>query len=231
MDIVYVNRHGENPELRYSLRSLRNVDHDLVWVFGGAPVWLNQSTVYHRERMQAGSPYASTRGHIEAACNTPEVSDPFMLWNDDFYAMRKVGRVPVYHRGSLLAMLEEFATSKTGWVKGLRETASMLDSRGMLASAMSYDTHLPLIVHKAPMRESLRWAAKARTDAVHLRTLYGAVAGLTGIEHVDPKMIRRTDPFPPGAWLSSGDHTFRSVVEPVVRYVFPNESPYEMELS
>lgn len=228
MDVVYVNRDGENPELMYSLRTLTNVEHDRVWVYGGAPVWINPDTVEHRQRIQGGSPYSSTRSHIKAACNTADVSDPFMLWNDDFFAMKPVGKVPVYHRGSLKAMFEELS-GKTPWTKGLQETLSILEKHGLLEGAVSYDTHLPLIVHKDPMREALRWAHNARADSIHTRTLYGAIAGLGGVEVPDPKLMRKGNPFPLGAWLSSGDDTFRSTVEPVLRYLFPDKSPYEKE--
>ena len=229
MDVVYVNRDGENPELMYSLRTLKNVEHDKVWIFGGGPVWLNPDTIQYRPRRQAGSSYSSTRSHIAAACNTPEVSDPFLLWNDDFFAMLEVGEVPLYHRGPLEPMLEKFSTVKTLWAKGLRETADLMEKRGLAEDAMSYDVHLPLVVYKTAMLEALRLAKGIRTDAVHLRTLYGAVAGLSGVEHEDPKLMRRTAPFPRGAWLSSGDDTFRSAVEPVLRYLFPDKSPYERE--
>lgn len=228
MDIVYVNRDGENPELRYSLRTLVNVDHDRVWIFGGAPAWIN-GEVTHRRRRQGGSPYSSTREHVKAACDTPDVSDPFMLWNDDFFAMRPVGEVPVYHRGSLEALLEHHAALKTPWARGMRDTAAFLAKRNALAGAMSYDVHLPLIIHKEPMREALRLAKQIRADAVHVRTLYGAIADLGGVEHPDPKLMRRSDPFPRGAWLSSGDDTFRPAVEPVLRYLFPDPSNYERE--
>jgi len=92
---------------------------------------------------------------------------------------------------------------------------------------MSYDLHVPLIIHKTEMREALRMANDVTVDAVHLRTLYGTLAGLGGVEHCDPKLMRRSDPFPQGAWLSSSDTTFRSTVEPVLRYLFPDKSPYE----
>jgi len=227
MDAVYVCRDGENPELRYSLRTLTNVEHDRVWIFGGAPTWITGVT--YQKRMQGGSPYSSTRGHIGAACNTPEVSDPFVLWNDDFYAMHEVGSVPLYHRGPMEPLLEKYAKVKTPWGKGLFETAALMRKRGLLAGAMSYDVHLPLVVHKAEMREALRLAKSVSTDAVHLRTLYGALAGCDGVEHHDPKLMRRSDPFPRGAWLSSGNDVFRSTVEPVLRYLFPDKSPYEKE--
>ena len=227
MDVVYVCRDGGNPELQYSLRTLANVDRNRVWIFGGAPNWINLTTVTLQRRRQGGTPYSSTRGHIEAACRTIDVSDPFVLWNDDFYAMHKVGTVPLYHRGPLESVLEKYATLKTPWAKGMRETVALMKNRGLLAGAMCYDVHLPLVVHKAAMQEALRLAKKVAADAVHLRTLYGALSGLEGVEHHDPKMMRRSSPFPRGAWLSSSDDTFRSTVEPVLRYLFPDKSPYE----
>lgn len=227
MDVVYVNKDGESPELRYSLRTLRHVTHGEVWIIGGAPSWINGETVHHIHRIQKGSPYRSTRGHIGAACNTPEVSDPFMLWNDDFFAMQKVGKMPLLHRGSLGGMMERYANVKTLWARALRETAAMVEARGL--KDISYDLHAPLIVHKEPMREALRWAEKAQNDAIHTRTLYGNLADLGGTQIADPKMMRRSDPFPRGSWLSSSDDTFRSAVEPVLRYLFPDKSIYERE--
>jgi hypothetical protein len=150
-----------------------------------------------------------------------------MLWNDDFFAMRPVGTVPLYHRGPLEPLLEKYARMKTPWGKGMLETAALMEQRGLLVDAMCYDVHLPLIVYKAEMREALRLAKKAPTDAVHVRTIYGALSGLGGVEHHDPKLMRRSAPFPSGAWLSSSDDTFRSTVEPVLRYLFPDASPYE----
>lgn len=225
MDVVYVNRDGENPELMYSLRTLQHVTHNQVWIFGGAPVWINTDTVRHVSRMQRGSAYQSTRGHIKAACSVGAVSDPFMLWNDDFYAMREVGEMPLLHRGPVGGVMELYVAVKTTWARGLRETAAMLEERGL--RDISYDLHVPLIVHKEPMREALRWAEKARCDAIHTRTLYGNLADLGGTMIRDPKMSRRSDAFPDGPWLSSSDDTFRSVIEPVLRYEFPDKCDYE----
>lgn len=228
MDVVYVNRDGENPELRYSLRTLHHVTHHQVRIFGGAPSWVNPDWVHHHKRMQSGSSYRSTRAHIKAACGTPEVSDPFMLWNDDFFAMKPIGEVPLMHRGPLDAMVERHGGMKTLWARALRETAEMVEKR-LGPMGLSYDLHAPLIVHKEPMRDALRWAEKAKCDAVHTRTLYGNLADLGGAETHDPKMMRRSGPFPAGPWLSSGDDTFRSAIEPVLRYLFPDKSVYERE--
>src|SRR5262245_30736090 len=227
MDVVYVCRDGENPELRYSLRTLKNVNHDRVWLFGGAPSWINPDTVTHEKRMQHTTRFIATRNHIKAACDHPEVSDPFMLWNDDFFAMDRIGTVPVYHRGSLYLVLEEYGNSRTPWAKGLRETIGWMKKNGFLNGVMSYDLHMPLIVHKAEMLEAIRLVKATHSGVIHLRTIYGVTACLGGVGYVDPKMYRRNEPFPHGPWLSSSPESFRYAVEPVLRYLFPEPCCYE----
>ena len=46
LDVVYcVKELITNEELRYSLRSLRNLPHRKVWIFGGCPKWVNTEEV------------------------------------------------------------------------------------------------------------------------------------------------------------------------------------------
>ena len=226
MDVVYVTKGGDNPELRYSLRSLQNVKHGRVWVFGSAPPWLNTESVKWCQSPQRGTPYQSTRSHIAAACNHPAVSDPFTLWNDDFYAMKSVGEIPVLHRGSLDEMLEEAGQNRTPWWKGISESTHLLHKMGF-ENPLCYDVHAPLVVHKAAMLDTIPLAKKVRSDAFALRSVYGNVAGIRGTRIPDPKVLRRTDPFPRGPWLSSQHNLFISMMEPVLRYTFPDPSPYE----
>lgn len=225
MDVVYVTREGSNPELMYSMRSLVNIDHDGVWVIGGIPYWVDKNTTSVIHRTQSGSPGRSTQEHIRAACSTASISDPFMLWNDDFFATKPVENVPLYHRGSLGELMDRVSTLRTPWAKGLREAAAILIEK-KYPDPMSYDLHVPMVVHKEEMREALRWASRTRTGYVHLRTLYGNLVG--GGEFLDdPKLLRKSDPFPTGPWLSSSSDTFRSTVEPVLRFLFPEPSKHE----
>ena len=45
-DVVYcVKDDPDNEELRYSLRSLKNLPHQKVWIYGGGPKWLNEEAM------------------------------------------------------------------------------------------------------------------------------------------------------------------------------------------
>jgi hypothetical protein len=119
------------------------------------------------------------------------------------------------------------ARYRTAWTKGLNATAATLKRLGKRDNALSYSIHLPLIIHKAKMMEAIRLANEVSAVHVHLRTLYGVTADLGGEEYVDPKVLRRGDPFPRGPWMSSSPDSFRTSVEPVLRYLFPDESSFE----
>src|SRR5690554_4826136 len=97
MDVVYVvGQHTD--ELRYSMRSLRNVEHDQVWIVGTLPDWARNVRL-----IPAEDRYEKARNITEkmyAAASHPEVSDPFIYFNDDFFAL-KPASIPNRHRGKV----------------------------------------------------------------------------------------------------------------------------------
>src|SRR5690606_3954571 len=144
--------------LRYSLRTLeKNVDHGTVWIFGDAPAWVDRASVEVVKSPQKVTSYSSTRAHIAKAIKDPRVSDPFTLWNDDFYAMRPVGSVRMMNRGPLGEMLKEYRGPRTPWVRALRDTARLVGQIGV-ENPLSYDHHAPLVIKKIEMEEALEIA-------------------------------------------------------------------------
>jgi len=232
MDAVYMVRPGPVEELRYSLRSLAaHVEHERVWIFGSSPSWVAKGpeAVTVVARVKQSTKYATTTGHLRAMCKHPGVSDPFVLWMDDVYAVRPVGPMPALHLGDLDRRLARYVNLRSTWASGMRATARMLHERYPDRDLLSYETHAPLIVHKEAMLEALQLADRLGVPAPHKRTIYGNVAQLGGIELVqDPKWVTQAAQPPKGAWLSSDDASFRSLTKPVLRWLFPDPGPYEI---
>ena len=234
MDAVYMVRPGPVEELRYSLRSLAaHVEHDRVFIFGSAPSWVAKGpgggkvTLVAREKKS--TKYATTTGHLRAMCKHAGVSDPFVLWMDDVYAVRPVGPMPALHLGDLDRRLERYVNLRSTWATGMRATARMLHDLYPDRALLSYETHAPLIVHKAAMLEALALADQLGVPAPHKRTIYGNVAELGGIELAqDPKWVTQAASPPKGSWLSSDDASFRSLTKPVLRWLFPDPCAYEI---
>lgn len=231
MDAVYMVRPGPVEELRYSLRSLAaHVHHEQVWIFGSAPAWVatDPDLVRVVARGKQATKYETTTGHVRAMCKHPGVSDPFVLWMDDVYAVRPVGPMPRLHLGPLDVRLRRYASLRSTWAQGMRATADLLAKTYPGRELLSYEAHAPLVVHKAAMLEALDLADRMPVQAPHKRTLYGNIAELRGVELPgDPKWVSQTQAPPKGAWLSSDDNSFRTVTKPVLRWLFPDPGPYE----
>src|SRR5690606_36479499 len=87
MDVVYPYKATlKDFELRYSLRSLRYMDHDRVIIAGDVPKGLKKVTLIAVGRI--GNRYASSTVNIKAAVDSGQLSDRFVVMHDDIFLLR-----------------------------------------------------------------------------------------------------------------------------------------------
>lgn len=218
-DVVYLCRKGENEELRYSLRSLVNIPHGRVWLVGGAPSWYTGDLI---RVAQHGMKNQITGRALIAACLDPRISDPFLMFNDDFYVMRPGPIPPPRHRGTIQGVIDWYerqGITSSGYVTRMRSTMKTLKTHG-IRRPLSYELHVPLLVHKLQMLGATRFGGQQRT-------MYGNLVRLGGTKMNDVKVINGVDPIPDGRWLSTMDDTFARL-EPLLRGRFPNASRWEL---
>ena len=79
MDIVYLLKDSDvNEELTFSLRSLKNIPHDKVFLVGGFPANIDSEKVYHIPTYQGLNKYNNTTNSLKTAANTKEISEDFI---------------------------------------------------------------------------------------------------------------------------------------------------------
>jgi hypothetical protein len=232
-DIVYVVGPGEpNDELRYSLRSLRNLPHGQVWIVGHKPRWVRN--VQHLPTRQARTKYENSTANLLTACTHPDVSARFVYFNDDFFVWNPVAEVPVLHRGPVEPVRRSYERRYgrgpvgKSWRGGMGQTAALLDSWGV-DPVLSYELHIPMLLDKQRMVDAIRKASPAGIVALHKRTLYGNLYRIGGECADDCKVFstahRWTDDQP---FLSTSDRVFRAGrVRQAIEARFPKPSPYE----
>ncbi|MGF0163056.1 hypothetical protein ACQRET_03300 [Streptomyces koyangensis] len=226
-DIVVPVREGViNEQLRYALRSwVTNLPHRRVWLIGSRPSWA--TGVEHIRTRQVGTKYANTTAAMEAACLHPEISDPFIYCNDDFFVLRRLTSVPVLHRGPVSEVERYYASRGNGrYLRGLRETRDLLVDLGH-PDPLSYELHVPMPVGKQGMLAALE--AGRHLDVLHKRTAYGVLAGIGGKRMADVKVITGAPGFDKASgYVSTMPDTFaRGAVGGFLRQTFRHPSRYE----
>ena len=228
MDVVYPVRPGvRNEELRFSLRSLQNIPHGTVWLAGFRPPWVQG--VEHIRVRQGASKYRNSTGNIRAACAHRDVSDRFILMNDDFFILRPVDTIPTFHRGPVAAVLADYVArhgAGGNYVRGMTDTLRLLENLGF-DEPLSYELHTPMIIDKARMGEALRVGADI--PVLHKRTLYGNWCRIGGEEAADVKARSIHDRWDPdGLFLSTAPAAWKTGrVGAHVRGLFRDPSCYE----
>jgi hypothetical protein len=228
-DIVYICRPGDdNEELRHSLRSLKHLPHSEVWIVGDGPSWLQNvnrlPVTWNRDKQ------VSALNNLISAIHCPDISDPFLIFNDDFYIMQPMDEVPVLHDGDLLATIEGYrpGASYRNAAQATYDRLLEIEAEGPL---YSYELHIPMLIEKLGMMMAL--SLGQGIHGLHNRTMYGNLMQIGGQESEDFKIYRTEKARGYIHWplLSTSDRTFK--FHPAGRYVresFPEASPYEKPL-
>jgi hypothetical protein len=228
MDLVYICRSGDNEELRYSIRSaVKNLKFDNIWVVGGKPDWYAGN---YLEVIQNKSKYTNARNNLRAICNSSEISNSFILMNDDFYIINKVENVPYMHGGLLLNKISRYKelTGNTRHVLMLKKTFANL-SRRAKGDVLDYELHVPMIMEKEKLLKII--------DVPDLwRSRYGNVFNVGGIEMEDVKvyssggLVKNPDELDmlKYDYLSSNDDSFEQVKQQILDIYFMNKTVYEL---
>lgn len=228
MDVVYINRPGdENEELRYSLRSLRNVPHGRVWVAGYKPPWVVAESIPVTGMRDKQT---SALKNLIAALEHPDVSDPFLIMNDDFYAMRPMDSVPVLHLGDLDKVISEHRPG-AAYTNAMRKTRDRL-AENKDGPLYSYEVHCPMVIEKLGMQLAL--SIGANIHGMHNRTMYGNLMELGGTQTRDFKIYRteKATDYKQWPFLSTSDRTFHyHHAGRYVREAFKEPSPYEKQMA
>ena len=227
MDIVYILRNGiEGDELRYSLRSLKNLPHDNVWFFGGKPEGLKPDRQV--ELHQAGvSVWQRVCWTLERVCRTPEVSQDFYLFNDDFFIMQPVEEIPPYYDGTLLKRIEDLR-GKTGGLGSLYSLQLTYTRELLMAEhkkTYNYAVHVPMAINKD---KALKVLQKFQRVSM-FRSLYGNYWSVKGRQMADCKITDETEPDTAAVFLSTTEKSFAQY--PVGEYIrnrFPEACKYEV---
>lgn len=228
MNFVYLCRHGENEELRYSIRSVvKNTENPQIWLVGGKPSWYTGNFI---KSDQSKDKYENVVNSLNTIVNCDSIPDDFVLMNDDFYIIKPIDKIKTYHGGDFKKKVEIFSeNAKSSYYTSLlQNTKKELQDAG-IENPLDYAIHVPIELNKQKLSKVIK-------TKISVRTMYGNLFNIGGIEIDDVKFHRRAT----RKWannpnlnnidieyLSTNDESFVDVYEYILKDMFKDPSPYE----
>ena len=197
MDIVYlvkVNTKSNGNDLRYSLRSLKNIPHNNVVIVGEKPDWITNVTYIPVE--QTGIKKANIENNLKAAIQSDLVSDDFVLMNDDFYIMKPITEIPNYNFGPMadvIAMYDRRYPDGSDYMDTMKAQYRDLLADGY-EQPLSYELHIPMMMNKL---KAQAFFAAVNKPVYQFRSYYSNYVHAGGITVPDVKVFlepRHNDP-------------------------------------
>ena len=222
MDYVYICRGGDNEELRYSLRSIeKNMPKGRVWLVGKRPIWYTGDLIYVED---TGKKFDNIRNCIKIASEHPEISDDFVLMNDDFFVLKTIASVSNFHGGLLSDKIKRYKESNMAplYIRLLELTHKQLVMSG-IKDPIDYDIHVPMVMNKHKLKESL-------SVAYFPRSSYGNVYKIGGEQIKDVKLYNTGERIKLNKnlyFVSVDDRSFVELKNIILEAEFPMPSSLE----
>jgi hypothetical protein len=229
MDFVYICKDGINEELRYSIRSVvKSFPDSNIWVVGGKPPWYIGN---HISVKQVLTKYRNAIQNLNTICNSNEISEEFVLMNDDFYIIKNISSIKTYHGGLLLDKINLYQklNSNSNYTRKLSATYKKIKSLG-IESPLDYELHVPMVMEKKKLKQILE-----NNDQFLWRSIYGNVFNIGGEQMEDVKVYSRGPLVLKSynikkdehIYLSSADNSFDMILNTILRKQFIQITKYE----
>lgn len=232
LDVVYFCKDGPNEELKYSLRSIeKNLAFARVWIYGGKPddIQPDKFVAIPQTGKPGETKWDRVRANFRRVGLNKEITEDFILMNDDFFINKTTTELPPTYRCSLyehiLKIEMKYGDRPTDYTLQLRKTLRDLDAIG--ATTNSYELHTPVIINRHKLLEIL--GAFPNTHAT--RTLYGNYFAIGGeetqdVKYIDPKAEVDTK----SRFLSSDDSTWGDTkLTKFIKEKYPDPSRFELD--
>jgi hypothetical protein len=229
MDFVYICKDGSNEELRYSIRSVvESFPDSTIWVVGGKPTWYSGNYINVKQVL---TKYRNAIQNLKAICSSNDISEKFILMNDDFYIVKNISFIDTYHGGLLLDKINLYQkiNSNSNYTRKLFATYKKIKSLG-IDSPLDYELHVPMVMEKQKLKQILE-----NNDQFLWRSIYGNTFNVGGKQMEDVKVYSKGPLVLKSynlnkeehVYLSSADTSFDIILNSILRKQFVEKTKYE----
>lgn len=221
MDVVYIlgngSKWGDN-EIKYSMRTLKNMKHDKVHVIGKKCKWFSDKVNHIPADDIYGHKQLNAQYKLKVACDSNNISDDFILMNDDFFILREY-KPEYYYRSKMKDF--EHPTKRGNYYTAYLSTLDLVGG-----DALEYEHHSPFVFNKKKLKKILVKYNKP----LWIRTMYGNMYSVGGTQKEDVKArsVGELNKLIKEPQISTDDLVVQSTSFTSVTGLFPNKSIYEL---
>lgn len=221
MDIVLPYRKSDSDELKYALRSLKNMRYRNLFICGDKPDWLTDEAICLVNPIRGVNAQHDSELNIRLALHDIRLSDAFILMNDDFFILRPVYNLPDYYTGTFDELIRSRQEAQfITFNQALRRTKAFIDR-----TPLAFEVHIPVIMFT---EERLRVSDEilpilALGTTVLPRSIYLNRYCTRIVKRKDVKLYGFNSGQPLDDFLSTADGQFNDNI----RQLFPIPSKYE----
>lgn len=204
----------------------KNYPHKRVIFYGGRPDGI-EPDLFVPYTQPGDSKWEKVRNTVEIICENDNLTEDFILFNDDFFIMRPVETPTNYYDGTLDERIKTIDGATFGrhaeYSDRLRHLAETLKNAGV-TNPLNYAHHTPMIINRKKMLETL----KKYPNEPMFRALYGNINKIGGENMPDVKFYQRRQPFPIGQYASTADESWsQEKIGQIIRGKFALRSRFE----
>ncbi len=228
MDFVYICKPGDNEELRYSIRSVINSFPEAkIWLVGGKPDWYSGNHIHVDQRHHK---YANAINNLHALCSAEEISNEFVLMNDDFFIIKKINKIDQFYNGLLSEKIDNYTkiTGSSMYIRKLILTNTRLIEQG-IANPYDYELHVPMVMEKDKLLPIIK-----KYPNCLWRSMYGNIYNVGGTQmedvkvYTNPRHLARSKEITDNStFMSTEDQAFNMMLDKILSKLFTIKSSYE----
>ena len=209
MDIVIPYSYSFTEELKYTIRSLKNLPHRNVYILGDKT---HEDVIHIRGDWSIQNAYRNQIEKYLTACKIPEVSDMFIATNDDIFIMKKWKPV-YYNKGDLAdntAKLKRWDT----YTRSLKDTLNYLQQNNL--PTINFETHTPFVYDKTKLKDLIE-SLDFNHNIYQIRSIYGNTYSIKSQQITD---VKNTKNFRELDIISTQDSTFSGEIGKYIKECF-----------
>jgi hypothetical protein len=202
-DIVIPYRENKSQELAYCYKSIvKNLPYNSIHIIGEGLTGVDWK---RHPWVNRPSAQMNVESKIVQACEELITTDHFYLFNDDFFVLEKIDRVPTKYRETLKESIDKRKYYDT-YTISLINTYEYLRANG-IDEPISYELHMPMLFNTKKRLEYFDKTKQIwRRKDLLMRSVYGNLEGIGGEYMAD---VKNPTNYKDKIFLSTSDNSFK----------------------